>query len=286
VPITVFEPAPGQFTGLGYFFEAESSFIGPILDPYWNVSLMDTDQTVTLWTCDIPAPLSAPWHTTATLQLTRGETALPIARSALPNGSNALLQVQLNGSAGFVEGMNYIVKSDLVTTLIAAQTQLQGEGSGGFSAEDRAQLELSVANTQASIPSGAGSILHGIGDLLNVLPSQWTNRHGSIVISGQGSLSRGSEPFRLDSLGIEWHWHTVPPEAGKLVGDPDVYTQRVVQFRTIFRDSALQLYQGETIEAFQEGDRKTWGLAVPETLEYFVRPGWEVELSFLVVAFG
>lgn len=151
---------------------------------------------------------------------------------------------------------------------------------------DKANMAAAATNTQVVFPGLGGAVTKGIGALIQGVPPQFTNRHGSTLISGIGSFSRGVEPYRLDGLGIEWHWHTVPPRSGKLFGNPDEYLNRVVQWRLISQDTAGQLFQQAVIDSFREGDRYTWGIDQPVTLEYDVSPGWVVELAFLVTAFA
>jgi hypothetical protein len=159
--------------------------------------------------------------------------------------------------------------------------------TGGLTEEEHAAILAAAVNTQAVVPAiGApdDSVVTGIANLLPLLASpQLLHVHACRNITGQGSLSRGASEFRSDSLGFEIHFVDIPPGFGRRLGSVDEYFNRVVQFRTIRLAADSTPYQDEVLDLVYDGQRHSWGVLVPETLEWYVAPGCVVEICFLVL---
>jgi hypothetical protein len=175
-----------------------------------------------------------------------------------------------------------------IPMLMHALERIQAQ-SGTLSPEQADQLAAAQTNTQLTVNQEGlpGGGLVSVAQLLGAnIPANLTNRHSSVLISGQGAIARGTEPYRVDALGIEWHWNTVPAGYGELLGSVQEFELRMVQWRLIDQDDSGQLFQGAVIDSNYEGVRYIWGLHQPVTVEYYISPGVVVELSFLVPAFG
>jgi hypothetical protein len=267
---------------------------------------------------DLSGPIGTDWVWRVTINPHGSETVTPIVMLA-PIWSVDQHEVQMtitpqsSGQFGtFYSNLATLITGELVDVVATLQTSTgvavdtgaatswrwdtNGSSSlrvpaatGAFTAEDRAALSAVLAGLTVTVPAigqAGGVIQTALGSLWSDWPPNQTNRHGSILVSGQGSLARGTEPFRVDALGFEWHWHTIPPGFGFTIGDPAEYGRRIAQWREIQQDSSGQLYQSNVIDASYEGVRRVWGVHQPVTLEWFISPGCVVELSFLVAALG
>lgn len=289
MPVTITPVAPGNLVGPGLQISLSSDFIGPLpTGSFWRLiystdaeganrlysNTIDTDSPSYT---GIPLTLPYPSHVSLTNWLKDGDTVYVTG--------------ELNDDTGPIDSgtqaetwSNTAGIYNLLGSFQASTT------AGAFTAADRSTIQTTQAGINLRIPAvgaAGGFVLRTLGELLgNGVPPQFTNRHSSILVSGSGAISRGTEPFRVDSLGFEWHWNTIPEVWGELIGDPDEIERRVVQWRVIDEDDSGQLFQRDVIDSSFDGVRYLWGAHVPITLEWFVTPGAVVELSFLVFALG
>lgn len=288
MPISVTLAPPNSRIGPGIGFVAESDFVGAMpTDSGWFVDVStNVEDTNRMWREFIP------WQGPT---LTRGILTDPQGFSPelymVAAGATVYLTVQLyNGSTGLVDDSGQATGIyDPVGGLGVQAVLTAASTAGAFTDGDRATVNATLAGVSVSVPAvgaAGGAVLQTLGQLLQGVPPNLTNRHGSTLISGQGSIARLSEPFRGDALGIEWHWNTVPAAFGVRLGSLDEYFNRIVQFRLIDQDDSGQFFQRATIDSNAEGERYVWGIHSPVTLEYFVTPGCVVELSFLVLVLG
>lgn len=289
VPITVTNPVP-PVIGPGLVVGVSSDLVGPIpVDWRWIIHIVRRGEEgggVTIG-APIRTPLDHQQFVVIGDQAAEGYTFTVDQTNGLASTEPASVLVELRNALGVVEdsGSSDAYTWDSTTTL----WNLTTGAAASFSAADRAQLDLVVANT--SVPVPAAGVLGGVAvfALWQVLTTgfeRYVSRHGPILISGQGSLDRLSEPFRFDALGMEWRWDTIPDGFGRTLGALDEYGRRIVQFRLVSRDASGQRYQGEVIDSSTEGTRFMWGLRQPETIEWYVAPGCVVELAILVTALG
>jgi len=217
-----------------------------------------------------------------------GHTQTVVSTNGIATGSEATVFVELVNATGVVQdsGTSLDYTWDSTTNLWSLISGLHGQGLTSAQAQ---QLENAEANTQVTVAGagpGGASVIQSIASLFQNYPANFTNRHGSILVSGQGAISRGTEPFSNFALGFEWHWNTLPEGVGRDLGSVDELEERIVQWRVIDEDTSAQLFQSDVIDSTFEGVRHVWGLHQPVTLEWYVIPGGVVELSFLVPALG
>lgn len=288
MPITITSPV-GPGIGPGLTVSASSSFIGPIPDTgFWTIDIVEPGTEEPIYGEIIHTNVLA---IQTILGLYAGTTAAKSPTRGVAEGTTVNMVIALHQSPTVVLDQTTFTSRTWQPTsalqFLLAQTV--GSINTGFTAEDRSDIQATLAATRVSIPAVAavgGSILRGLGELVQGVPPQFTNRHGSILVSGQGSLARGTEPFRVDALGIEWHWNTIPPGFGRTPGSVDELGRRIVQWRLIDQDDSGQLFQRGYVDSQVDGERFVWGVHSPVTLEWFVAPGCVVELSFLVAFLG
>lgn len=291
MPITVVSGPPTVF-GPGVGIIVRTSVTGPIpVDWTWRIEVHPHGDEINL-ACVQTAPIwSADQHERRVWweEDPDGGAVTLYARYVSLNTNDLVdLQMQLIGSDGVT-----VEDSGTVTSLrwdtSTSASRLLPQAQTGLSELQQQQLANAEANTQVTVAgaaAGGGDLLVGLGQLLQGVPPNVTNRHGSILVSGQGAIARGTEPFSNFALGFEWHWNTLPAGVGQELGNVDVLEERIVQWRTIDEDTSGQLFQRDVVASEFDGVRYVWGIHSPVTLEWYVIPGGVVELSFLVPAFG
>lgn len=288
MPITITPTSPNSLIGPGLPLIASSDVVGPIgLDWKWIIEVRpDPEDLLPTYGWQVQAFGSR----TVTAVLSQKSSA-PLTQRGLTDlrtGDTVYAKVELRTSTETVEDSGTLSATWNATDALHV---LLGETTtgAGFTAGDRADVQATLAGIRVPIPAIAaagGSILGTLASLWQGFPANLTSRHSSLLITGQGSVARGSEPFRVDALGMEWFWHTIPPGFGAQIGSVDEYFNRVVQFRLIDQDDSGQLFQSAWIDSHTEGQRHLWGVHQPVTVEWYVAPGCVVELSFLVLALG
>lgn len=289
MPITITLPLPDSRIGPGLQVGLSSDFVGPMPSgSEWKLTVAtDAEFTHQMW-IEFHSFVVSPWEVFLLVQQGlsfEGPRYMPGA------GTTIHLQAELiNGSSFAVEDSGVVTGVWEPTAGLGLQIAQQAMTTGGLTVEEHDAVLLAAANTQLAVPtnaSGGVSIIQTIGQVLGSLGNrELHHRHASMLISGQGSIARGSGAFRSDAMGIEWYWNTIPPGFGYRHGSVAEYFNRIVQFRLIKEDGAGLLYQDEVLDVNAEGQRFAWGLTVPVTLEWYVTPGCVVLLYFTVVAPG
>jgi len=288
VPITITLPGPATDFGPGFSVDLQSDFIGPLPEgTEWFIGVSrDEEDAEPIWQEGFA---TSSVHSLLQLAMPGHSTPIPRMWTAA-DGDTVFVTAQLVELPFTILDSGQVTATWRPTQQVYTQVAAVQTGAGaGLTSDQAAQLGRVDAATSISIPQiGApgGSVLTSIASFFTQLPLQFTNRHGSILVSGVGSLARGSEPYRVDAQGIEWHWHTIPPNWGRRLGSVDEYSGRVAQWRLIDQDSSGQLYQLDVVDTSIEGVRHSWGIHNPVTLEWTISPGWVVELSFLVPLLG
>jgi len=155
---------------------------------------------------------------------------------------------------------------------------------GGFTATDRAQLNLTQDQTQVTLP-----ILGGLGDFASALSDWTTLSHGTVLsrgpvqlLSGRGSLPVEVLAGRGVPFGATFSWFTVPAELGFLDGVVPHYTRTLFEVSTIYADFGLDLYRSDLREFHEDGYFFEWlGKVPPERLDYWALPGIVVAWQFM-----
>lgn len=289
MPVTI-TPAPGTRVGPYIPVTVSTDVVGPFpSDEQWESFVYtDSDFTDLMWQETHAYHGFAPDFWLWFKEPTNFTQSLVSQFPA--NGDNVYVRVNLvRGSTGDIDDTGTVTAHWDGTAGLGFQIADQIGAVGGFTAEDRTTVNASLSAVSVSLPAlggVGGAVVRTLADLVAGVPPRYTSRHGSILISGQGSLGVGSEPFRFDSVGMEWHWNIVPARFGAQLGSLDEYFNRMVQFRLIMQDLSGQPFQGPVIDSNAEGERYTWAAQQPTTVEWYVVPGVVVELAFLVMVLG
>ena len=288
VPITILQPVSGPI-GPGVFVSGVSDFVGPLPEgSHWQVEIRAEADGVACMIMTANAPDAVAFL----FQL--GSIQSPyftnIGGQQIAPGAAAFVNVELHDNVGAVldSGTREMVWEPASSSWALLQTNT-GIGAGGFTEADRTVQADILAGIRVPLPAISavgGFVLRSLAELVASVPPRYTSRHGSILISGQGSVAVGTEPFRIDAVGMEWHWNVVPGGFGYVYGSVNEFFNRVVQFRLIHQDLSGQPFQGAVIDSSADGERYTWGGQQPITVEWYVAPGCIVELSFLVMVAG
>lgn len=289
MPITINTPIPGGPIGPGVFISGQTDLIGPLpSDAHWHLDVLGgtTNETVLVgW--DVPLS-SQDQHL---FQMTVGTTT-NVINSQLPfqaTGTQVHLRAQL------VRGIfDPVVDSGQTNAIwdpvgLAWTVPSSGTVQGGFTDQDRLVLQSVEAGIQFRVPAvGAvgGFVGKFLGDLVQAVPGNWVSRHGSVLISGDGSFQRGTEPYRIDGLGLTYDLFTVPAGYGFRGGPVNEYERRLVQWHLVQQDDSGQGYSAGAVDENVEGQRVIWGLHQPTEIQYRVAPGVVLEVSFLVFVAG
>jgi hypothetical protein len=199
-------------------------------------------------------------------------------------GQSTVVTVELHSSTAVLDSGSMTGTWNTTTGLPVVLENMQSTTVTGFTSTDRSQLNLAVANSALQIPIDAvgGLVNAGLGRLVRDLPPYVMRRHGSVHLSGSGSLNRGTEPFASYSLGIEWLFDAPPAGFGRTVGVVEEWERRMVQFQPVFETPLHETYWDNLVDAKENGQRMVWGTFTPRVLNYFCAPGVGVTVWFLV----
>lgn len=289
MPITVTLPPPDNRVGPGLLVGMTSSLIGPMpTGSVWRVTIAtDAEFTNVMW----QESISWVFNGQDLFLLTHPGISSYAPFPMVGSGATVHVEVELiNGSTLHVDDSGVATGIYDPTAGLGIQATMLASTTGGLTVQEHDAVLLAADNTQALLPAnaaGGGQVAQGIQQVLGALGNpQLQHKHASVLISGQGSIARGSGAFRSDAMGIEWYWHTIPPGMGLRNGSVAEYFNRIVQFRLIMEDVASALYQHDVVDAYMEGRRYAWGATVPATLEYYVAPGCVVLLYFTTLLPG
>lgn len=286
MPITITPLPPNGIVGYGIPIRVQSDFIGPLPtgSTFRIIFSTDAEGDNIVYSEYTPVTGVGPYDLipfTAETTGWQGPVAMPLQGTSvhvlaeLSDGSSVIDTGATTGTWDPTTGIPYLLKT------------YQNAAPASFTATDRETLNATLAGIRVNVPALAGIggvVARTLGDLFGgSIPPDLTHRHDSMLVSGQGAIALGTEPFRVDSLGFEWHWNTIPEAWGELIGDPDELERRVVQWRLIAQDNSGQLYQRDVIDSNFDGVRHVWGIDQPVTLEWYVTAGCVVELAFLVL---
>jgi len=285
VPIFIQPNPSGSGPGPGIVIAWTSDFIGPLpSDSTWHIELDGSGGAERSWIiADKPTGGShggtfTPFVPEATT------TQIALAGNEIASGQSTIVSVQLRSSTSVLDSGSTTGAWNTTTGLPIVLENMQTTTVTGFTSSDRTQLNLAVANSALQIPIDAvgGLVNAGLGRLVRDLPPYVMRRHGSVHLSGSGSLNRGTEPFASYSLGIEWLFDLPPAGFGRTAGVVEEWERRMVQFQPVFETPLHETYWDNLVDARENGQRMVWGTFTPRVLNYFCAPGVGVTVWFLV----
>lgn len=277
--------------GPGFRIDIESSFIGPISAPHWEIDILtgDTEHVCYQWVA--PAVFS-PWHMV-------GQYLSPYAvqqpNTFATSGDTVTLRTRLVGSGGIVEESTQSQKLDevqgrmweLANLIGLVQTQVDSiagqitpVAESPWTAEDRATLVGISAST--SVPMGIS------GDVQNIPIAGFITRPpvgflkvGPLFLTATGNGTIDGDDGLLPTLfGLWWEFSAVPEGYGQDIGAVPEFELRMLQLRTIYSLNGVDFvrdYQDFNVERVLW----FWQEAKPSRVEYSIGPGVEVQFHYI-----
>lgn len=203
----------------------------------------------------------------------------------IADGQDAHVFVELSDGTNVIDSGTLDAKWDTRTGIWPMLQTVSTPVQGGFTAADRAQLELAVDNSTVQIPANVvgGVVAAGLATLIGDIPPYLTMRNGFIDVTGNGSLPRGAGPFATYTLGIEWLFLDIPAGFGQELGNVEEFNRRIIQLEPVFQAQNNETYWAHLEDAHQDGGRSMWGRTTPVALNYWCAPGCRVRIFFLVL---
>jgi hypothetical protein len=285
LPIVFTPGGNGETVGPGIAIAWGSDLIGPIPDDYfWQIIVSQGGGEGQPWLIEVKTAGGS--HVGVWVPFIRelGEHFSVFSTNAVVPGADTTITVELRSPTAVVDSGTIVRTYDGTTGLPLVIEANNALTDTGFTISDRAQLELAVANTTVQLPIDAvgGLVNAGLARLLQGVPGYVLRRHGSVHLTGDGSLPRGSGVFASYSMGIEWLFDDPPPGFGYAAGNVREYERRMVQWEPVFETPLHETYWSDLVDAHENGQRLVWGAYTPLALNYSIAPGLGLTVWFLV----
>lgn len=283
MPITIVEPVSGGPFGPGFRVEASSTFVGPILDPFWEIRVTDLDDFVVLGRY-LFSSLTGPFRTFG------NSNEIGIAFSSVAQGDNVHVHVELSSGSGVVEssvitstwdqtsGAPFVLQEG-ITAVLSSIGSIQAAANALISPVGATQTKLDVikGSVTADIGISPNHVIEGLVSLINRPPLAIGHLSSPpITLTGDGFIPVGS-PAAI--FGLYWVATVIPAGMGKRNGNSVEYQQRLVQFRTVHTIGGVDLVT-EVADFNTHGQLWVWQIALPTRVEYSVTPGIEIQVRW------
>lgn len=229
-------PGPGV-VGPGIPINLRSDFIGPLSqDASWhlivytglNLEFRYVEMVVKAFTVQQPVWLwSDPQQS-----IVATSTAQPAA------GDNIRIVAELHESSGIVDTGSTTAPWNPTLGLGLQAVLRPTTGTGGFTAQDRADLQATKAGvivdlSDHSVPNPANGI--PLSRLPGALPVVWGRRTGPYLLTGRGVLDLPAVVGATVYVGMRWFYTVVPADWGMTPGAIDEFEGRPAQLVPIMR---------------------------------------------------
>lgn len=198
------------------------------------------------------------------------------------------LRVQLRNDAGQIvdtgtsTGLKWNPTTQIHEDLLLTDTTV----TGGFTAEDRAQAQITQMGVTLPLPglSAAGEIASGLTGFFTNPPSWAQQLLEGVVLEGIGTVTRPGAGRQVNAYGAQLDFLAVPDGLGAVLGNPAVYSERIVQLSIVREGLANRQYYDGINQLYADHQRIMWGTPFPVRLDYAVIPGASVLLTWLHLA--
>lgn len=285
---SIFQPTP-TWLGPGLTVHWQATFTGPLpVGSFATLELFGVLNEEVLWNIELVGDPDPRVGTRVIgLETDGSRIQWNASNQKTKDGDQVRLLYRLfNGSQVVLEQDEITLPLDstvgLPKLLLDVENQI-GAG-GGFTAGDRAILDMSQAQTQVNIP-----VLGGFGELLSDLADWTTLSHGTILtrgpvqlLSGRGSLPVAPLAGRGLPFGAFFAWFTVPAGLGFTDGVVLHYTRSLFEIAPIYADGGLDEYRSDVREFHEDGVFLEWlGKIPPHRIDYWALPGIVVAWQFM-----
>jgi hypothetical protein len=287
--VEIFQPLPNQPFGPGFQWRAQTSFVGPIeLGSYYEATGLEATGEQLLGSSVLVSQSSLEL---GVLGQQRGASSttwlLHPQHSSTPAGAAARLQVTLRSPSNAILDTTTIpivwnldAQEYVVSNILQAPTV-----EGGFTAADRAELQVVHASVVSSIPltTTVPDLAElGIDTLQAGPPVELLGTSADFLLTGRGSIDRPSGSAGIYAYGCRWLIETAPAGLGKLQGVIDEFEQRIAQFVLIKGGAGGFEYADQVVEDHHGSGQLTWGIPFPKRLEFSILPGVTLRFRWLL----
>lgn len=277
--------SPGGIIGPGLRLDLNAGLTQPTTpSTVWDVEVTTGEPAVHIWSKRYTSQANPfrwwPW-------VNDEPTGLPLQGVAVPTGTNvqvaATVQIAGGGAADASGTANFTWQAEAgIPAVISTQT------GGGMTSEEHGwldQVQQFINNTAAlagrlGTQTLAGGIIeHPDVGLMHPCDAPMT-------LTGSGSLQRSATLIGVNAYGLVLTVVSSPPGAGRFNGVFVEYSSRVAQLTTLFKAiDGSDVYPTEFLELREERLAWVWKSAFPESITYFVTPGYTLQAQWLCVTF-
>jgi len=286
--VQILQPLPNQPFGPGFFWTAQTDFIGPIeLGSFYEITAFPQTGEQVIGKGVKESQQSLEIGILGELNTSSGVTwRLDPQVSTAPDATPARLQVQLMSPSSVILDQTTV---PIVWNLQASPYVLSQQANptiptGGFVQSDRENLELILGAVRLVLPpalAGGASLAMQVIDLVRGPPRSLLRRFGSVTISGRGALS-AVPPGALHRFGGTWTLQTLPPRYGIDDGVVVESHRRLAQFVVLRDEVTSDLYIDVLEDSHWSENFILWQFPNPIQIQYDVAPGVVLVWNWLV----
>jgi hypothetical protein len=192
----------------------------------------------------------------------------------------------------YTDELGTVVQQDTKTGLTWSNAGLWAEileqptASGGFTAQDRENLDTTLAAVQVPFPisTAVGAVAQtALATIVQSAPIGLLSKQECQNLTGDGILTRPGGLFNVNALGLTWQFLSVPEFFGKREGVALEYEERILQLKMIAHDFHGVDAVVQLVDAHSDQQFITWGMTALNRIEYSVTPGCEVQVCWLLL---
>lgn len=281
MPITIQWPTAGAQFGPGTFVDASSDFIWTDHpNARWQVGIISEDgQFIVERQAFFASSPITYWFLTnnrATSTTTQSTVPWPVADTPVT------VQIEIADPDQVYETASTQARWNPTFQLGWQQYLQQTTTTGGFTAEDRANLQLAVDGVTVdafdhTVPADLHSI--PIGKLRGQYPLVWNDRVGPFILTGRGRLNLQAAGVSGLWTGFRWFYTVIPPGWGMTPGAIDEFDNRPAQLAAVYILASGEEIADPILDTNSSGGFQALQLDfTTQSMLYDVAPGFSVTL--------
>ena len=284
--VTVSSPQPGQNIGPGSQVRVATDLTGPFPITYqWRIQITKGDVTEELVAHEV-VPIGDPQHN---LNYPFGDPSITVqiynfgGGTTLSNGDTVHVTFALQSDTGLVLDQTRVDAVWDDTQEYRVLPDAGGGGGGGFTQADRDAAQITQMAVSLPLPSlpGAADVASGITGFFTNPPSWAMQTLETQSLEGNGLSQRPGGGRGVDAYGCQIDFDFIPPELGRLLGNPDVYSNRICQLAVRDHGFGDADFYRLTADFYYDHQRLMWGTPFPLGIDFSVLPGCRVTLTWL-----
>lgn len=285
MPIT-FVPGPGGIVlGPGVPIVWGSDFIGPLpTGSTWDLHWFEGAEPQNFWLFEqIFNPFVNRGQSIPFVQDPQKSSMINV-NATIRTGAPAHLTVELRTPTGVVDSgtanANWDTSAGIAQQLLIGQQAV----AGGFTQTDRDTILATQVNTMAALPTQLpiGAIRNiPLGQLVKGPPDELLRRAETLLLSGEGSLTRTSATASVNAYGAVWDFNFVPEGFGFALGPIREYDRRMAQFAIIGKDAQSNQFTEDLVDVHSSFGKVRFPISI-ERIDYKIAPGVVLAWTWLV----